>query len=111
MVPNRIVPLISDTESKPTAAMRQAIANAEVGDEQRGEDPTVNKLQLKVAELLAKEAALWGRRRELRAEAFNISITSNLVTGTCISTSRQQSRSSLLPSDRRRDPHREVGKR
>ncbi len=58
-MPNRVVPLISDTESKPTAAMRQAIANAEVGDEQRGEDPTVNKLQLRVAELLGKEAALW----------------------------------------------------
>lgn len=57
--PGRIVPLISDTESKPTAAMRQAIANAEVGDEQRGEDPTVNKLQQRVAELLGKEVALW----------------------------------------------------
>ena len=57
--PDRIVPLISDTESKPTAAMRQAIANAEVGDEQRGEDPTVNRLQERVAELLGREAALW----------------------------------------------------
>lgn len=55
----RIIPLISDTESQPTAAMRQAIANAEVGDEQRGEDPTVNRLQERVAELLGKEAALW----------------------------------------------------
>ena len=59
MVPSRIVPLISDTESKPTAAMREAIACAEVGDEQRGEDPTVNTLQQRVAELLGKEAALW----------------------------------------------------
>ena len=57
--PDRIIPLISDTESKPTAAMRQAIANAEVGDEQRGEDPTVNELQRRVAGLLGKEAALW----------------------------------------------------
>ncbi len=55
----RIVPLISDTESKPTAAMRQAIANADVGDEQREEDPTVNALQRRVADLLGKEAALW----------------------------------------------------
>lgn len=54
-----MIPLISDTESKPTAAMRAAIANAEVGDEQRGEDPTVNRLQARVAELLGKEAALW----------------------------------------------------
>lgn len=42
---DRIVQLISDTQSKPTPAMRQAIASAEVGDERRGEDPTVNKLQ------------------------------------------------------------------
>lgn len=42
------IPLSSDTESKPTPAMRQAIANAEVGDEQRGEDPTVNRLQERV---------------------------------------------------------------
>jgi threonine aldolase len=59
MIPSRIVPLISDTESKPTSAMRNAIASAEVGDEQRGEDPTVNLLQQRVAELLGKEAALW----------------------------------------------------
>ena len=59
MAPSRIVPLISDTESKPTAAMRKAIARAEVGDEQRGEDPTVNTLQQRDAELLGKEAALW----------------------------------------------------
>ena len=55
----RFIPLSSDTESQPTAAMRVAIANAEVGDEQRGEDPTVNRLQDRVAELLGKEAALW----------------------------------------------------
>lgn len=55
----RFVPLSSDTETRPTAAMRQAIANAEVGDEQRGEDPDVNRLQQRVAALLGKEAALW----------------------------------------------------
>ena len=54
-----MIPLISDTESKPTPAMREAIARAEVGDEQRGEDPTVNRLQDRVAALLGKEAALW----------------------------------------------------
>ena len=54
-----MIPLISDTESKPTLAMREAIARAEVGDEQRGEDPTVNRLQERVATLLGKEAALW----------------------------------------------------
>ena len=54
-----MIPLSSDTESKPTAAMREAIARAEVGDEQRGEDPTVNRLQDRVAALVGKEAALW----------------------------------------------------
>lgn len=60
-LPTRLqpIPLNSDTESKPTAAMRQAIASAEVGDEQRGEDPTVNLLQERVAQLLGKESALW----------------------------------------------------
>jgi threonine aldolase len=51
--------LTSDTETKPTQAMRRAIANAEVGDEQKGEDPTVNQLQERVADLLGKEAALF----------------------------------------------------
>ncbi|MFM7425671.1 MAG: threonine aldolase family protein [Elainella sp.] len=51
--------LTSDTETKPTPAMRQAIAEAEVGDEQKGEDPTVNRLLERVADLLGKEAALF----------------------------------------------------
>jgi threonine aldolase len=51
--------LTSDTETKPTQAMRQAIATAEVGDEQKGEDPTVNQLLERVADLLGKEAALF----------------------------------------------------
>lgn len=54
-----MISLVSDTETKPTPAMREAIARAEVGDEQRGEDPTVNLLQDRVAALLGKEAALW----------------------------------------------------
>ena len=54
-----MIPLSSDTETRPTAAMRAAICSAEVGDEQRGEDPTVNRLQERVAALLGKEAALW----------------------------------------------------
>ncbi len=55
----RFIDLRSDTASQPTAAMRRAIAEAEVGDEQKGEDPTVNRLQAMVAELLGKEAALY----------------------------------------------------
>lgn len=54
-----LIDLYSDTATKPTAAMRRAIAEAEVGDEQKGEDPTVKRLQESVAELLGKEAALF----------------------------------------------------
>jgi len=53
------IPLSSDTETRPTEAMRRAIAAAEVGDEQRAEDPTVLRLQERVAELTGKEAALF----------------------------------------------------
>src|SRR3954452_21362854 len=53
------VNLFSDTQTRPTAAMRRAIADAEVGDEQRLDDPTVNALQALVAELLGHEAALF----------------------------------------------------
>jgi threonine aldolase len=53
------IDLYSDTQTRPSPAMRQAIATAEVGDEQRSEDPTVNRLQEKVAGLLGKEGALF----------------------------------------------------
>jgi threonine aldolase len=53
------VDLFSDTVTRPTPAMRRAMAEAEVGDEQQREDPTVNRLQDTVAELLGKEAALF----------------------------------------------------
>lgn len=58
MAPN-IIDLRSDTVTRPTAAMRHAMASAEVGDDVFGEDPTVNRLQERVAELLGKEAALY----------------------------------------------------
>ncbi|MEM7133494.1 MAG: low-specificity L-threonine aldolase [Chloroflexota bacterium] len=51
--------LRSDTITQPTDAMRQAIFEAEVGDDVYGEDPTVNKLQEIVAEMTGKEAALF----------------------------------------------------
>ena len=51
--------LYSDTQSQPTAAMREAMASAEVGDEQHRLDPSVNKLCHEVAELLGKEEALF----------------------------------------------------
>jgi threonine aldolase len=49
----------SDTVTRPSAAMREAMAHAEVGDDVFGEDPTVNRLQETVAALLGKEAALY----------------------------------------------------
>jgi len=51
--------LFSDTQTKPTEGMRQAMAQAEVGDEQRKADPTTNLLQERVAELLGHEAGLF----------------------------------------------------
>src|ERR1700722_18218366 len=51
--------LLSDTQTRPTPAMREAMASAEVGDEQIGDDPTVNLLCERVAELLGKEAAVF----------------------------------------------------
>ena len=53
------IDLRSDTVTRPTPAMREAIARAAVGDDQYGEDPTTNELQQRVAQLLGKEAALW----------------------------------------------------
>jgi threonine aldolase len=54
-----VVDLRSDTVTKPTPAMRAAMAAAEVGDDVFGDDPTVNALQARVAALLDKEAALF----------------------------------------------------
>jgi threonine aldolase len=54
-----MIDLRSDTVTQPTAAMRQAMVEAEVGDDVYGDDPTVNRLQARVAELLGKPAALF----------------------------------------------------
>jgi threonine aldolase len=54
-----MIDLRSDTVTKPTPEMRKAMAEAEVGDDVYGEDPTVNLLQLKAAEIFGKEAALF----------------------------------------------------
>ncbi len=51
--------LRSDTVTKPTHEMRAAMANAEVGDDVFGDDPTVNELQRQTAALLGKEAGLF----------------------------------------------------
>jgi threonine aldolase len=54
-----MIDLRSDTVTKPSAAMRDAMARAEVGDDVYGEDPTVNRLQEKAAALVGKAAALF----------------------------------------------------
>ena len=53
------IDLRSDTVTRPTHAMRAAMAAAEVGDDQYGEDPSTNRLQARVADMLGKEAAVW----------------------------------------------------
>jgi threonine aldolase len=55
----RVIDLRSDTLSKPTRAMREAMANAEVGDEQKREDPTVNELERRGAEFLGQQEAVF----------------------------------------------------
>ncbi len=57
--PTILVDLYSDTITRPTPEMRRFMCDAEVGDEQQREDPTVNRLQHTVADLLGKEAALF----------------------------------------------------
>lgn len=55
----RKIDLRSDTVTKPSTAMRQAMFDAEVGDDVMGEDPTVNELEAYAAKLLGKDAALF----------------------------------------------------
>jgi threonine aldolase len=55
----RTIELRSDTFTLPTPAMRRAMAEAEVGDDQYGEDPTVNRLEKRSAEIVGKEAAVY----------------------------------------------------
>lgn len=58
-IPEHFIDMRSDTVTLPTAGMRAAIAGAEVGDDVFGEDPTVNRLQERVADILGFEAALF----------------------------------------------------
>src|SRR5829696_1715968 len=57
--PHGRIDLRSDTVTKPTPAMRRAMADAEVGDDVLDGDPTVKRLEARAAELLGKEAALF----------------------------------------------------
>ncbi len=56
---SNVIDLRSDTVTRPTAAMRAAMAAAEVGDDVYGEDPTVNRLEARAAEIFAREAAIF----------------------------------------------------
>ena len=58
-LPSGLIDLRSDTVTRPTAEMRRAMADAEVGDDVFGDDPTVNALEERAAELLGKEAGLF----------------------------------------------------
>jgi threonine aldolase len=58
-MPDAFIDLRSDTVTRPTPAMRAAMSAAEVGDDVFGDDPTVNRLEERVADLLGKEAALF----------------------------------------------------
>ncbi len=58
-IPAGVVDLRSDTVTRPTPEMRRAMAEAEVGDDVYGEDPTVNRLEKRAAEIFGKEAALF----------------------------------------------------
>ena len=58
-MPSEYLDFRSDTVTRPTPGMRACMAEAEVGDDVFGEDPTVNRLQRRLAEMLGKEAALF----------------------------------------------------
>src|SRR6201997_1824312 len=58
-MPAAPIDLRSDTVTRPSPGMRRAMAEAPVGDDQYGEDPSINALQERVAALLGKEAALF----------------------------------------------------
>src|SRR4029077_15514358 len=58
-LPEGVVDLRSDTITRPNAEMRREMAEAEVGDDVYGEDPTVNRLEARAAEIFGKEAALF----------------------------------------------------
>ncbi len=59
MIEGEFIDLRSDTVTRPTPAMRRAMAEAEVGDDVYGEDPTVNRLERRAAEIFGKEAGLF----------------------------------------------------
>jgi threonine aldolase len=82
-----LVDLRSDTVTRPTAAMRRAMADAEVGDDGYGEDPTVNALEAAFAERVGKEAALFVPTGTM---ANQIALRVLAVPGTLVVAGRRQ---------------------
>jgi threonine aldolase len=79
-----LIDLRSDTVTRPTEAMRQAMATAEVGDDVWGDDPTVNALEERSAELLGKEAGLFvasGTMGNLVAQMAHLARGQELIAG------------------------------
>jgi threonine aldolase len=79
-----LIDLRSDTVTRPTDAMRQAMATAEVGDDVWGDDPTVNALEERSAELLGKEAGLFvasGTMGNLVAQMAHLARGQELIAG------------------------------
>ncbi len=79
-----MIDLRSDTVTLPTAAMRRAMAEAEVGDDVWGEDPTVNSLEERAAELLGKEAGLFvasGTMANLVAQMAHLARGQEIIAG------------------------------
>ena len=83
----------SDTVTHPTRAMRDAMANAEVGDDVYGDDPTVNALQERAAKLLGKEAGLFvasGTQSNLVALLSHCQRGDELLVGDCFHVHRYE---------------------
>jgi threonine aldolase len=79
-----VIDLRSDTVTQPTDAMRRAMAEAELGDDVLGDDPTVNALEARAAELLGKEAGLFvasGTMGNLVAQMAHLARGQELIAG------------------------------
>ena len=88
-----LIDLRSDTVTKPTAAMSQAMATAAVGDDVYGDDPTVNDLQDRVAKLLGKQAGLFvasGTQSNLVALLSHCQRGDELLVGDCYHVHRYE---------------------
>ena len=77
------IDLRSDTVTRPTPGMRAAMAAAEVGDDVFGDDPTVRRLEARIAEMLGKEAALLRAFRHDGQPAWRARALPGRATNSC----------------------------